>query len=296
MCLPIEHLAIFGPGLIGGSVALAARRRQLCTRLAVWSRDPAERAAVRALDLADLVTGDPAEAARGADLVVLCTPPAAMAALAREIVPHLKATAVVTDVASVKAGVAEELTAIFQRTAGLEDAGRSAYAGAHPMAGAERHGLPAARADLFEGSVCLLTPDDCTAPQALEVVGAFWHGLGARVRTLSPQAHDEAVALVSHLPHVLAAALVDFVGGEPGEPAGCAGPGWRDMTRLAGGSPELWTEILSRNRRPVTYALRGLIDRLRAVLEVVETGRDAELEAFLDAAKTRRARGPLAGR
>ena len=292
----IEHLALFGPGLIGGSVALAAYQRGLCARLSVWSRDPAERDAVRALDLADLVTGDPAEAVHGADLVVLCTPPAALAALAREIVPHLQPGAAVTDVASVKAGVADELTAIFHHAAGLESTGRSAYAGSHPMAGAERHGLQAARADLFDGAVCLLTPDPCTAPGALERVDLFWRGLGARVRTMSPQAHDDAVALVSHLPHVLAAALVDFVGGEPVEPADCAGPGWRDMTRLAGGSPELWTEILSRNRGPVTYALRGLIDRLRAVLEVVETGRDADLEAFLDGAKTRRARKPSAGR
>ena len=156
------------------------------------------------------------------------------------------------------------------------------------MAGAERQGLRAARADLFEGAVCLLTPDECTAPDALETVGAFWRGLGARVRSLPPAAHDEAVALVSHLPHVLAAALVDFVGTEPGRPTDCAGPGWRDMTRVAGGSPELWTEILSRNRTPVTYALRGLMEKLRAVLEVLETGRDAELETFLAGAKSRR--------
>ena len=275
---PLAQLAVFGPGLIGGSVALAARRRGLCVRLSVWSRDEAERAAVRRLELADLVTGDPAEAVRGADLVVLCTPPGALAGLAGQIAPHLAPGAAVSDVASVKAGVAEELTAIL--------GGR--YAGAHPMAGAERQGLSAARADLFEGAVCLLTPDERTDPDALETVGAFWRDLGARVRCLPPAAHDEAVALVSHLPHVLAAALVDFVGAQPGGATDCAGPGWRDMTRVAGGSPELWTEILSRNRGPVTYALRGLMDKLRAVLEVLETGRDAELEAFLARAKTRR--------
>ena len=275
---PLAQLAVFGPGLIGGSVALAARARGLCARLSVWSRDEAEREAVRRLGLADLVTGDPAEAARGADLVLLCTPPGALAALAGQIAPHLAPGAVFSDVASVKAGVAGELTALLG----------SRYAGAHPMAGAERQGLPAARADLFEGSVCLLTPDERTAPDALETVGAFWRGLGARVRSLPPAAHDEAVALVSHLPHVLAAALVDFVAAEPGHPTDCAGPGWRDMTRVAGGSPELWTEILSRNRGPVTDALRGMMDKLRAVLEVLETGRDADLEAFLAGAKSRR--------
>ena len=274
----LAQLAVFGPGLIGGSIALAARRRGLCARLSVWSRDEAERAAVRRLALADLVTGDPAEAVRGADLVLLCTPPGAMAALAGQIAPHLAPGAAVSDVASVKAGVAAELTAILGRR----------YAGAHPMAGAERQGLRAARADLFEDAVCLLTPDERTAPEALATVDAFWRDLGARVRCLPADAHDEAVALVSHLPHVLAAALVDFVGAEPGRATDCAGPGWRDMTRLAGGSPELWTEILSRNRGPITYALRGLMEKLRAVLEVLETGRDAELEAFLAEARTRR--------
>ena len=233
---------------------------------------------MRRLELADLVTDDPAEAVRGADLVVLCTPPGALAALAGQVAPHLAPGAAVSDVASVKAGVAEELTAILG----------SRYAGAHPMAGAERQGLPAARADLFEGAVCLLTPGERTDADALETVGAFWRDLGARVRCLPPAAHDEAVALVSHLPHVLAAALADFVGAQPGGATDCAGPGWRDMTRVAGGSPELWTEILSRNRGPVTYALRGLMDKLGAVLEVLETGRDAELEAFLAGAKTRR--------
>ena len=274
----LAQLAVLGPGLIGGSAALAARHRGLCARLSVWSRDEAEREAVRRLELADLVTGDAAEAVRGADLVLLCTPPGAMAALAGQIAPHLAPGAAVSDVASVKAGVAAELTVVLGRR----------YVGSHPMAGAERQGLRAARADLFEGAVCLLTPDERTAPEALATVGAFWRDLGARVRCLPAAAHDETVALVSHLPHLLAAALVDFVGAEPGRATDCAGPGWRDMTRVAGGSPELWTEILSLNRGPVTYALRGLTEKLRAVLEILESGRDADLEAFLAEAKTRR--------
>ena len=279
------HLAVFGPGLIGGSVALAARRGGLCARLAVWSRDEAERTAARRRAGADLVTADPAEAAADADLLVLCTPPAALPGLARAVAPHLRPDAAVCDVASVKAGVVEELTAIFDRPGG------SRYAGAHPMAGAERHGLAAARADLFAGSVCLLTPHARTALDALSTVETFWRGLGSRVHQLSPAAHDEAVALVSHLPHTVAAALAAFVGAGPGGGAAalaCAGPNWWGMTRVAAGSPELWTEILSRNRGPVTHALRGLIGKLLDVLELVETGRDADLEAFLDEARMRR--------
>ncbi len=277
----LERTAIFGPGLIGGSVALAARRRGACGGLVLWSRDEAERDAARRLDLPDtVVTGDAAEAVRGARMVVLCTPPASLPGLARGIAPHLEPGAAVCDVASVKAGVAAELTDIFNRPGG------SRYAGAHPMAGAERSGLAAARAELFEGCVCLLTPlEGRTAPDALAAVADFWERLGARTDRLTPQAHDEAVAAVSHLPHLLAAVLA----GLPGDAArACAGPGWRDMTRLAAGSPELWTEILSRNRAPVTKAVGQYIERLRGTLELLESGREVDLEAFLHEAKRRR--------
>ncbi len=157
------------------------------------------------------------------------------------------------------------------------------------MAGTERSGLAAARANLFEGSVCFLTPDERTAPDALAAVGEFWRALGARVRGIAPESHDETVALISHLPHALAAALVRFAGAQPAEGLDCAGPGWRDMTRLAAGSPELWTEILSRNREPVSNAIDGLIDELRGLRQHLRPGREAELRGYLAEAKDRRA-------
>ena len=155
-----------------------------------------------------------------------------------------------------------------------------------PWPGPNASGLPAARADLFEGCVCLLTPlAGRTAPDALAAVADFWERLGARTHRMSPPAHDEAVAAVSHLPHLLAAVLA----GLPDDAArACAGPGWRDMTRLAAGSPELWTEILSRNRAPVTTAVRQYLERLRGTLELLESGREVDLEAFLHEAKCRR--------
>jgi prephenate dehydrogenase len=281
--LQFEQLAIFGPGLIGGSIALAARERGLCRRVAIWSRDAAEREAASRLWLGEIVTNDPAAAVRGAALTILCTPPLAMPELGALIAPHLGGGSVVSDVASVKAGIAGPLGALF-----ADSSGRSRYAGAHPMAGAEHSGLAAARANLFQGAVCFLTPDEHTAPDALGVVRDFWLGLGCRVREISPAAHDETVALLSHLPHVLAAALVSFAGAQPADSLDCAGPGWRDMTRLAGGSPELWTEILSRNRAPVTNAIEGLIAKLREVRNHFETGREADLHEFLAAARKRR--------
>ena len=281
--MQFEQLAIFGPGLIGGSIALAARERGLCRLISIWSRDAAERESATRLGLGEIVTADPAAAVHGATLIILCTPPLALPGLGAMIAPHLGPGAVVSDVASVKAGVAGPLGAQF-----VDSAGRSRYAGAHPMAGAEHSGLAAARANLFQEAVCFLTPDGQTAPDALGIVRAFWQGLGCRVREISPQAHDETVALLSHLPHVLAAALVSFAGGQPADALDCAGPGWRDMTRLAAGSPELWTEILSRNRAPVTNAIEGLIAKLREVSHHFETGQEASLYEFLAGARSRR--------
>lgn len=283
--MQIPRIAIFGPGLIGGSLALASRRRGLCTRLSLWSHDLREHASIRAAGLVeegDTLTDDPAQAVNGAGLVLLCVPPAALPDLARRIAPDLAPGAVVSDVASVKEELATELGAIFQAVGG------SRYVGAHPMAGSERSGPAAARADLFEGATCLLTPDAGTAPDALATVEAFWPAVGARVLHLSPGAHDRSVALVSHLPHVLAAALVRYVAAQPERATDCAGPGWRDATRIAGGSPDLWTEILSRNRLPVTKALRGLIGELEEVLAYLEAGREPELQNFLSEAKSQR--------
>lgn len=270
------QLAIFGPGLIGGSIALAARERAGCARLVVWSPDEAERALAQ--NLADLVTGDLADAARGSDLAILCTPPAAMPALARAIVPHLPAGAVLSEVASVKGAVAQA----------LEGIAGDRYVGAHPMAGSAAVGIGAARADLFDGSVCLVTPHPAAAAEAIERVENFWRALGARPRRMSPAEHDEAVAVISHLPHLTAASLVNYAAAQPGEPALCAGPGWRDTTRVAGGPAELWTEILSRNRAPVTRALHGAIAKLREAVEYLEEGREADLLRFLSQARERR--------
>ena len=294
--MQFSQLVIFGPGLIGGSLALAARAREICERITIWSQDAFERTAVERSSIAELVTDDASEAVKGADFVVLCTPPNALSKLAAQIAPYLPANAVITDVASVKGDLVEELTNCFRLESATE---LSRYVGGHPMAGAENSGLSAARENLFAGCICLLTPlEGRTAPAATEAVSRFWRSLGSTVRQISPQAHDEAVALISHLPHILAAGLADYVGELPGEALACTGPGWRDMTRLAAGSPEMWTEILSRNRAPVTNALHGIIGKLTGVLELLEAGREADLERFLRSAKHRRsdASSPSEGR
>jgi cyclohexadieny/prephenate dehydrogenase len=282
-----RRLAVLGPGLIGGSILLAARARQPELRLSVWSRAGDELAEVRRRGLADVVTDDLPAAVRGADLVVLCTPAGAMASVAAEFAPHLEPDAVVTDVGSVKAPVVAALDPLLPR-----------FVGGHPMAGRELAGLGAARADLFAGSLCFLTPTDRTLPAAGARVANFWKALGAgRVHALPATEHDELVALISHLPHIVAAVLLETVASAwpDGAALACSGPGLRSVTRPAAGLPELWTEILSLNRSAVASALRQFAGQLEAFAQCLEPGREAELAARLRSAAARRRELPELG-
>jgi len=281
-----NRVAVLGPGLLGGSILLAARARLPGVALAVWSHDPAERAEVQRRALADGVHAELSAAVRDADLVILCTPVGVMAKLAGELAPHLAAGAVVTDVGSVKTPVVRALTPLFLDAA----TGHSRFVGGHPMAGRELAGLGAARDDLFAHAVCLLTPEADTAPVAVARVGAFWQALGvARVETLAAAEHDETVALVSHLPHLLAAALLETVAGARTDALARSGPGLRDVTRPAAGASELWTEILSLNRTAVTSALRAFSAQLARLRPCLEPGGEPALADFLrDAAARRR--------
>ena len=154
------------------------------------------------------------------------------------------------------------------------------------MAGSEQIGLAAARAGLFDGAVCIVTPDSRSDAAAVSAVHGFWETLGGRVLELSPTAHDEIVALVSHFPHLLAASLVNFVAGKNADAFQFAGPGFRDMTRVAGGSPEMWTEILRGNHAAVRAAVEAMIEMLREIATLLD--HDVPMTAFLTQAKTQR--------
>ncbi len=275
-----ETVAILGPGLIGGSVALALRRVCPADQLRIAGFHAAEIERARSLPLAAVVTDDPIEAAREADLVVLCTPPDAMPGLAQRIAPHLMAGAIVTDVGSVKQWLVEELTAILGPR----------YVGAHPMAGSERGGLEAARADLFDGAICFQIPG--TSAENNARVRAFWELLGCCVADCGAAEHDEIVARVSHLPHLVAAALLTGADRLAGDPIRFSGPGLRDITRLAAGPAALWTGILARNRAALGRALIDLRAELRRVETLLATGDDAGLRTFLERAGDLRDRLP----
>ncbi len=275
----MKTLAIIGPGLLGGSIALAARRAG-GWRTALWARRAAAVAEIAALGIADAASTDLRGIVAGADLVVLCVPIGAMPALAREIADAISQRTIVTDVGSVKASVVADVGAIFH--------GRGRFVGSHPMAGSEQTGIGAARAELFDGAACIVTPDAATDAGALAEVRAFWQMLGARVLEVAPAAHDEIVALVSHLPHLLAATLVQTVLAENARAFEFCGPGFCDTTRVAAGPPAMWAEILRTNREAVRKSAEAMIEKLRGIITLLD--QDEPMTAFLTAAKTQRDR------
>lgn len=272
-----KKLAILGPGLLGGSIGLAARKRRVAARVVVWGRRvEAAREAVK-LGAAHEVALTPSEAVRGADLVILCTTVEAMPSVARAMRPGLKRGTLVTDVGSTKYDVVRQVGAVL--------AGRATWLGSHPMAGGEREGIRAARADLFEKATCLVTPLPRARPADVARLAAFWEALGGRVASLSPLQHDEVVALISHVPHLAAAALVNLVGRRKPSALDCVGNGFRDMTRIAGGSPGMWTGIVMANREEIRRGIKMLVEELEGLGREIANASEGELRAFLGRAK-----------
>ena len=271
----LGRLAVVGLGLLGGSVALAARRRGVAGEVVGATRSAEARKTALAAGAVDAVV-PLAEVGRGADLVVLATPVGAMAATLRKLAPGLEAGAVVTDVGSVKAPLVETLP-------GLLPPGCS-YVGSHPMAGSHERGMGHARADLLEGAVCVVT--EAAEPEAGARVVAFWEALGARVVRRSADRHDAEVAWVSHLPHLLAFAFAGSLAQAPGEAAELAGAGFRDFTRIARSDAELWADILTANRKALAAPLGAAGAALEQLSRALEAGDAEGLDRLLSAART----------
>ncbi|MED5382286.1 MAG: prephenate dehydrogenase/arogenate dehydrogenase family protein [Verrucomicrobiota bacterium] len=281
--VPLDKLTIIGAGLLGGSIGLSAGARGLAKRVSALVRRPESVANCQALGIADEVTLDPAEAVVAADLVVLCTPISGMAGLAKRILPDLKPGAVITDVGSTKRQLVAELTPLC--------AGKNAhFVGSHPMAGSDQSGPSAARADLFDGTVCVVTPAGDTDADALATVNEFWATLGSQPVVMPPNTHDRLVARCSHLPHLLASALAGRVlDAEHGEQqAQLCASGFRDMTRLAAGSPVMWRDIVGSNRDDILTAIDEFADELGQLRGLIAGDSPEAIEAWLQRAKTAR--------
>lgn len=253
----IDSLAIIAPGLLGASVARAARKRGAATRVTAWARRPEVRVSLEATGWFDSVAATPAEAAKGAGLVVICAPVPAIPELAGEILPALEAGAVVTDVGSVKAALCRKVHNLYSD--------RATFVGSHPMAGSEKTGHAHSSEALFEGRTVFVTPLSDTNAAATEQVVRFWTALGGEAVTCHPDRHDEIVAHISHLPQVLASALCSFLATREAGWRNFAGNGLRDTTRIAASDSALWRGILEENRHEVMRALSGMQDELQAI-------------------------------
>ncbi len=257
-----RKIAILGPGLLGGSLLKAVRQRRVAQVASAWGRRSEAVEEVLRLGLAAEASTDLSEVTRDADLVVLCTPVESFRELGAALCPLLASDAVLTDVGSVKGSVIREMREVLGPAA-------SRFVGSHPMAGSEQSGMAAAREDLFEGAACVVTPVDEVEEFAFERVQTLWRAVGAIVHVMSPREHDEMVASISHVPHIVAAALVHLASGSHPKAFECVGNGFRDTTRVASGSPQLWRHIIASNRPAIMDELTettALLERFRAAV------------------------------
>lgn len=274
-------VAVFGPGLMGGSLLAALRARSPRTKLGAWARKSQAIEELKARGLIDFGATDAADVAHQTELAVLCLPVDRMEEIAGAIKDALPPGSVVTDVGSVKKSIVDALERIFT--------GDTSFVGSHPMCGSEEAGLAAARPDLYENALCVVTPTAQSRGAALQVVESLWRTVGARTAVMSPDEHDRAAAFVSHLPHVVAALLVETLSREnPKFHDLCAG-GFRDTTRIAAGSPELWTAILSSNREDVVATLDRFGAALAEVRAILNSGDKQAIHNFLEDAARHRA-------
>ena len=274
-----ERMAVIGCGLIGSSMVRAARARGAVGAIAVCDLDPAVRARVETLGLADSVTADAAQAVRGADLVVLATPPLAIAGAAALAVPGLEEGATVTDVGSVKAAVAHALREVLPAKVFLVPG--------HPIAGSEQSGPDAGLASLFEHRWTILTPGprtDAAYLGAVERLTRFWAALGAQVEIMDERHHDLVLAVTSHLPHLIAYNIVgtaaDLEEVTRGEVIKYSAGGFRDFTRIAASDPVMWRDVFLANKDAVLEILGRFTEDLQALSRAIRWGDGATLEAL----------------
>lgn len=283
--MEFQRIAILGPGFMGGSLALAAKRAKVAKSFSTWARRSETRGQLRDLGIFDSVTDEIADAVAGADLIVAATPASVVPAILQTAsqAPGISDNVIFTDIASVKSLLHETIS----RDLGVD----FPFVGSHPMAGSEKNGLAFAREDLFAGKVCVLTlPDEADAKQRRDVdrLARFWQAIGSRVLHLSPQLHDEIVARISHLPHAVAAALVLAATSKNPESAVAAATGYRSTTRVADGPDKMWAEIFCDNRDHLVSGIDDAIRELARLRDHLLSGDAISVQAFLAQARTER--------
>lgn len=266
--LIFDRVAFIGIGLIGSSLARAMRKFGLTTHIAISTRSADTLATAQDLNLGDSYTQDPAEAVKDADLVVICTPMGAFAAVAKAMAPGLKKGAIITDVGSVKSTAINDI--LPHLPAGVH------LVPGHPIAGTEHSGPEAGYADLFPGRWCILTPTDDIDPKIVDKVKALWLACGAKVEIMTPDHHDRVLAITSHLPHLIAYTIVDTAAqlaeDTQKEVIQFSASGFRDFTRIAASDPVMWRDVFLSNKDAVLDILGRFRDDLDQLTRAIEDG------------------------
>ncbi|HEV2957767.1 MAG TPA: prephenate/arogenate dehydrogenase family protein [Xanthobacteraceae bacterium] len=263
-----ERLALIGVGLIGSSIARAARGAGVVRAIAATARSGATRRRIAELGIADQVTETNAASVAGADLVIVCVPVGQCGAVAAEIGAHLRPGATVSDVGSVKGSVLTDMSPHLP--AGVH------FVPAHPVAGTEHSGPDAGFAELFVNRWCILTPPENAAPEAVERLAAFWRALGANVETMSAEHHDLVLAITSHVPHLIAYSIVgtadDLETVTRSEVMKFSAGGFRDFTRIAASDPTMWRDVFLHNKDAVLEMLGRFNEDVSALARAIRWG------------------------
>jgi len=277
-----ETVCVLAVGLLGASVAMACKKYRIAKKVHVWSRRASSRARLSEQPWCDEVFSEPQEAAAAADLVVICSPVDFIVQLYKEIKPSLKPHALVTDVGSTKSMIC--------RQAKSEEADQVHFIGAHPMAGSEKTGMDFADEDLFLNNPCIVTPLENSNDSAVQRVVQFWKSLGAVTFIRTPEDHDEIVAHISHLPHLIASSLCQFLDKKPDNWLQLTSSGLRDTTRIAAGDPTMWKAIIETNQEEIKRALSKYQDELQRIHSALTNGNMLEIVSILEKGKQYRDR------
>lgn len=284
-----EQLALIGCGLMGGSFALALKQAGLVKRVVGYSKSPSTTERARQLGVIDVEAPSALLAVSGADIVLIAVPVAATESTFRSIKHMVTPNMLLMDVGSTKGDVTDAARRALKEQLG-------SFVPAHPIAGKEQAGIEHAVADLYQGCKVILTPTERTLTLQLKQAQSVWTALGCEVQQMSPEAHDAAFAAVSHLPHLLAFALMNAIQGQPqGEQfLSLAGPGFRDFTRIAASDPKVWRDILLANRNELLAQSQFFQAQLQVFEALMRNGDTKGVEALIDQASTVRTEWQMA--
>lgn len=275
-------VAIVGVGMIGGSIGLALKARKLAGRVIGIGRSATSLSEAKRLHAIDETATDIASAVAMADLVVVAAGVASIAWILDEVDAAVRPGTLLTDAGSTKASIVAAWEKRRRSRPAAAGGRRGRFVGAHPLAGSHRRGPAAADPMLFNGRVTILTPAAATPAQDVEEIGSFWSSLGSTVSTMPPRDHDRILAMTSHAPHVVAAAVAAAT---PAEARQFTAGGWRDTTRIAAGDPELWADILLDNATAVARALSRITGVTEKMLVAIESNDRRRLLSLLTRAK-----------